>query len=54
MGVLYFCGHGVMGNGPEHILLLDDYGANRNRPFQTGSFDLSNTARAVAAGHKVR
>lgn len=47
VGVLYFCGHGVMGNGPEHILLLDDHGANRNRPFQTGSFDLSNTVRAL-------
>lgn len=47
VGVLYFCGHGVMGNGPEHILLLDDYGANRNRAFQTGSFDLSNTLRAL-------
>lgn len=47
VGMLYFCGHGVMGNGPEHILLLDDHGANRNRPFQTGSFDLSNTVRAL-------
>lgn len=47
VGVLYFCGHGVMGNGPEHILLLDDHGANRNRPFHTGSFDLSNTVRAL-------
>lgn len=47
VGVLYFCGHGVMGNGPEHILLLDDHGANGNRPFQTGSFDLSNTLRAL-------
>lgn len=47
VGVLYFCGHGVMGNGPEHILLLDDHGANGNSLFQTGSFDLSNTVRAL-------
>ncbi|WP_290601893.1 caspase family protein [Janthinobacterium sp.] len=47
VGMIYFCGHGVMGNGPEHILLLDDHGANGNRPFQTGSFDLSNTVRAL-------
>lgn len=47
VGVLYFCGHGVMGNGPEHILLLDDYGSVKNRPFQTGSFDLPNTVRAL-------
>jgi hypothetical protein len=47
VGVLYFCGHGVMGNGPEHILLLDDHGAHLNRPFQTGSFDLSSTVRAL-------
>lgn len=47
VGVFYFCGHGMMGNGPEHILLLDDHGAIHNRPFQTGSFDLSNTVRAL-------
>lgn len=47
VGVLYFCGHGVTGTGPEHILLLDDYGANANRPFQSGSFDISNTLRAL-------
>ncbi|MBH2008479.1 MAG: caspase family protein [Xanthomonadaceae bacterium] len=47
VGVLYFCGHGVMGTGPEHILLLEDHGANANRPFEVGSFDLSNTVRAL-------
>ncbi|MCU1156871.1 caspase family protein [Stenotrophomonas maltophilia] len=47
VGVIYFCGHGIMGDGPEHILLLDDHGSSSNRPFQTGSFDLSNTVRAL-------
>ncbi|KFF70682.1 caspase family protein [Pectobacterium brasiliense] len=47
VGILYFCGHGLMGIGPEHILLLDDHGAIQNRPFETGSFDLSNTVRAL-------
>lgn len=47
VGILYFCGHGVMGNGPEHFLLLDDHGEKQNRPFATGSFDISNTVRAL-------
>ncbi len=47
VGVFYFCGHGLMGNGAEHILLLDDHGAYANRPFQTGSFDIANTVRAL-------
>lgn len=47
VGVLYFCGHGVTGVGAEHVLLLDDYGATRNRPFQDGCFDIFNTLRAL-------
>lgn len=47
VGVLYFCGHGVMGIGSEQFLLLEDYGQSKNRPFQTGSFDITNTVRAL-------
>lgn len=47
VGVLYFCGHGIMGNGPEHYLLLDDHGASKNRPFEMGSFDITSTVRAL-------
>jgi hypothetical protein len=47
VGVLYFCGHGVMGRGPEHYLLLDDHGSSQNRPFEEGSFDITTTVRAL-------
>lgn len=46
VGILYFCGHGVMGNGPEQYLLLEDHGDNENRPFETG-FDFTNTLRSL-------
>ena len=44
---MYFCGHGITGNGIEHYLLLEDHGADARRPFQTGSFDITNTLRAL-------
>jgi hypothetical protein len=48
VGVIYFCGHGIMGSGPEHILLLDDHGSDTKRPFNTGSFDITSTLRALS------
>ena len=39
VGILYFCGHGVTGNGPEQYLLLEDHACSQNRPFETGSFN---------------
>jgi hypothetical protein len=47
VGILYFCGHGVMGNGPEQYLLLEDHGRSANRPFEAGSFDFTSTLRAL-------
>ena len=47
VGVIYFCGHGIMGNGPEQFLLLEDYGNQQNRPFATGCFDMTTTLRAL-------
>jgi hypothetical protein len=47
VGVIYFCGHGITGNGSEHYLLVDDHGAVANRPFETGSFDITTTVRAL-------
>ncbi|HIO02677.1 MULTISPECIES: caspase family protein [Thalassospira] len=47
IGMIYFCGHGITGTRNEQILLLDDHGESENRPFETGSFDLSNTIRAL-------
>jgi hypothetical protein len=54
VGVLYFCGHGVMGNGPEHYLLLDDHGSSTNRPFEEGSFDITGTIRALERAVKAQ
>lgn len=47
VGIVYFCGHGVTGNGPEQYLLLEDHATSQNRPFQTGSFDMTSTLRAL-------
>ncbi|WLQ16660.1 caspase family protein [Hahella aquimaris] len=47
VGVIYFCGHGIKGGGSDLLLLLDDHGAIINRPFETGSFNISSTIRAL-------
>lgn len=47
VGIIYFCGHGVMGNGSQQFLLLEDHGKATNRPFETGSFDFTSTLRAL-------
>ena len=47
VGVIYFCGHGITGNGPEQYLLLEDHASSQNRPFETGSFDMTSTLRAL-------
>jgi hypothetical protein len=44
IGVLYFCGHGVM--VADHYLLSEDFGSNSLQPWDK-AFDLSNTLRAV-------
>lgn len=47
VGILYFCGHGLMGPSGEQILLLEDHGTAPNRPFAAGSFDISATIRSL-------
>jgi hypothetical protein len=47
VGILYFCGHGLTAKTMDQVLLLDDHGEDEETPFSTGSFDWSNTRRAL-------